>query len=327
MSEKQRFEEIINSFPRVHVLVIGDVMLDIYEWCDVKRVSPEAPILIANTKEETFFLGGAANVAHNARALDAKVTMIGVVGDDQMGEVLKNLLAEKGIEKNTIFTEAKRPTTSKRRIISGSQQLLRVDREVTHDISSETSLKMQATIALEVEKCDVIILSDYCKGALTDEIINFVKTEALKYNKKIFVDSKNKNFLKYKGVYLVKPNKEEAEQFAGEKFEKGYTNLKSMGQKLSGIFQSNIVITLAGDGTALFEGDHFSHKLTKAQQVFDVSGAGDTVMTVVALAVGAGAKLEEAVDISNIAAGYVVSRVGTTVCSRDILNERLLADI
>ena len=95
MSKKQRFEEIINSFTQVHVLVIGDVMLDIYEWCDVKRVSPEAPILIANTKEETFFLGGAANVAHNARALDAKVTMIGVVGDDQMGEVLKNLLAEK----------------------------------------------------------------------------------------------------------------------------------------------------------------------------------------------------------------------------------------
>ncbi len=319
--KKQQLQKSIDAMPRTKILVIGDIMLDEYVWSQVKRISPEAPVPIASVTGVSYFLGGAANVANNARALDAEVTLMGVVGDDSEGEKIYELLKEKGIEYTGVCTESKRHTSLKRRIVSGTQQLLRIDREAVHAIDATVLGNIEAILEEKIRACDVVIISDYCKGLFSDSLVLHIKAEAKRWDKKIFVDSKNRHFLHFKDVYLIKPNKEEAESFAGERFTETYSNLESIGKKLTALFNANIVITLGKDGTALFTHEQFLHKETRAQQVFDVSGAGDTVLAVIATAVAAGAQLEDAVDLSNIAAGHVISHLGTTVCNRHILEE------
>lgn len=321
--KKQLLQKSIDAMPHTKILVIGDIMLDEYVWSQVKRISPEAPVPIASVTGVSHFLGGAANVANNARALDAEVSLVGVVGDDGEGEKIYELLKEKGIDCTGVYTEPKRHTSHKRRIVSGTQQLLRIDREAIHAIDATVLLNIEAMLEEKIRACDVVIISDYCKGLFSDELVLQIKSEASRLNKKIFVDSKNRHFLHFKDAYLIKPNKEEAESFAGERFTETYSNLESIGKKLTAMFNANIVITLGKDGTALFTHEQFLHKATRAQQVFDVSGAGDTVLATIATAVAGGANLEEAVDLSNVAAGHVISHLGTTVCSRSILEEGL----
>jgi D-beta-D-heptose 7-phosphate kinase/D-beta-D-heptose 1-phosphate adenosyltransferase len=327
MSLHQELEQIVSALSNARVLVVGDIMLDTYQWCEVKRISPEAPVPIASVTDESFFLGGAGNVAHNVRALGAQVSLMGVVGDDAEGKMVEELLAREGIMHDGIRVDRGRPTTVKRRIFSGIQQLLRVDREVTENVSHEIVEVLHTTLSQKIKECDVLILSDYCKGVLTDDFIAAIKELAHAQGRKFFVDSKSKHLLKYADAYLVKPNKEEAEFFAKEKFDATYTNLESIGKKLCDVFKSNVVITLGGDGMALFEGETFLHKTTTAQQVFDVSGAGDTVLSVIATAVAAGASLDHAVTLSNIAAGHVVSRLGTTVCDAATLREKIMSTV
>lgn len=303
----------------VKILVIGDVMLDVYEWCEVKRISPEAPVPVASIIGESFFLGGAGNVAYNACALGAQVSLVGVVGNDSEGVRMKQLLNEKKIENSGVIIETGRQTTQKKRIVSGSQQLLRIDKEETGDIQDATSQVIMDLLVSKIDESDVIVISDYCKGFLTNKIVDFVMAEAEKTNKKIFVDSKSSRLSKYSGVFAIKPNRSEAENFAGEKFTNDYTNLESVGNKLSQTLNTNIVITLGGDGIAIFENGDFRHHLSKVQQVFDVSGAGDTVLAVLAAAVGSGISLNDSVKIANKAAGYVVGCLGTAVCDFEIL--------
>ena len=315
----QQLKKHIDLMSDVRILIIGDVMLDMYEWCDVRRISPEAPVPIATVTGESFFLGGAGNVAHNAQALGARVSLVSVVGDDTEGALIARLLREKNIESDGLVVEENRQTTLKKRIVSGSQQLLRIDREVTSDISDATRVHVQSILLEKIIESDVIVLSDYCKGVLGDEIVSFVLTEAKKVNKKIFVDSKSSRLPRYSGVFVIKPNKSEAEHFAGEKFLEAYTNLEAVGHRLSQTLNANIVITLGGDGIATFENGNFNHHASDAQQVFDVSGAGDTVLSVLAVAVGTGANLNDAVQIANKAAGHVVGCLGTAVCEQDVL--------
>lgn len=321
MNNTQHQYKIIDAISDIKVLIIGDVILDIYEHCEVKRVSPEAPVLVASVKKESVFLGGAGNVANNVRALGADVTLVCVIGDDREGKIVTNLLEEKKINSSAVFVEISRQTTLKKRIVSGAQQLIRIDREADHCISELSQKSIKNALPKLIQETDVVIIADYCKGVLTDDIIAEIKQLSRVYNKRIFVDSKNKHLLHYTGVYLIKPNKEEAESFANERFTDTYSNLEHIGKKLMGIFESNLVITLGSDGVALFEDESFIHKTTQAREVFDVSGAGDTVMATLATAVAAGATLEEAVHLSNYAAGYVVSRLGTTTCSAEKLKD------
>lgn len=306
------------------VLVVGDVMLDVYEYCDVKRISPEAPVPIATVVETSSFLGGAGNVANNARALGAIVSLVSIVGDDSGAQVVRDLLESRGIDCSGLITDSERVTTIKKRVVSNTQHLMRIDTEVTRDVSTETTRMICAVLREQIRVHDVIVISDYCKGLLTNELIQFIKSEALHTNKKIFVDSKGRYLHKYTDVYLIKPNREEAEHLAGEKFTPTYTNLETIGRELSSTFKSHVVITLGADGIALITKDQFIRKTTKAQQVFDVSGAGDTVLSVIAVAIATGANLEEAIDLSNHAAGYVVSRLGTIVCDQNTLRECVL---
>lgn len=318
--QKQQDKKIkVESLKGVKILIIGDIMLDVYEWCDVKRISPEAPVPIASVTEESFFLGGASNVAHNAYVLGASVSLVGVIGDDREGSIIKQLLNEKKIENDGVIFEIKRKTTQKRRIVSGTQQLLRIDKETTEDIQSATILRIMNFLANKIAEIDIIVMSDYCKGLLTDELVDFIINEARKSDKKILVDSKSSHLQKYFGAFAIKPNKNEAENFAGEKFSDDYQNLESIGFKISHMLNSNIVITLGGDGIATFEGDNFKHCTTNIQQVFDVSGAGDTVLAVLAVAVGSGISLSDSAVLANKAAGYVVGRLGTAVCESEIL--------
>ncbi len=321
MNAAIRLHNVIETMTRAKVLVVGDVMLDMYEHCVVKRISPEAPVPIATVVSDSSFLGGAGNVANNARALGAMVSVVGVIGDDQEGAHIRNLFAANGITHRGLVIESGRMSTLKKRIVSGTQQLMRIDRENTNTITSATYNALCAVLDHEIAWCDVIVVSDYCKGCVTEDIIHFIKEKAGKYNKKIFVDSKDAYLRKYTDVYLIKPNKEEAENIAGERFEFGYANLEGIGKRLSQTFGSNVVITLGADGIALFEEGRFLHRKTRAQQVFDVSGAGDTVLSVMAVAVAAGTDLECAVELSNHAAGYVVSRLGTIVCDQKTLHE------
>ncbi len=321
--KKQKLQNIIGALSKTNILVIGDIMLDEYIWSQVKRISPEAPVPIASMTGMSHFLGGSANVAHNARALDAQVSLVGVVGDDLEGEKIYELLKESTINHEGVFIEPNRHTTLKRRVIAGTQQLLRIDREAIHDVDPSVHEKIKKVLEQKIKESDVIILSDYYKGLFSDTLIHFIKSEAKRLDKKIFVDSKNRHFLHYKDVFLIKPNKEEAESFAGERFSETYENLESIGKKLIEMFNAHIVITLGKDGTALFTDTEFLHKATHALQVFDVSGAGDTVLAVIATAVAGGASLDEAVDLSNVAAGHVISRLGTTVCTRQVLEEGL----
>lgn len=317
----QQLHQIIDSMEGVRALVVGDVMLDVYDHCVVKRISPEAPVPIATVIETFSFLGGAANVANNARALGATVSLVSVVGDDSGARMICGQLETNGIDCTGLITDPERVTTVKKRIVAGTQHLMRIDTEVTQDINTKTSSMIFETIREQISMHDVIIISDYCKGLLTEQVIDCIKEEAHKENKKIFVDSKDKSLRKYSDVYLIKPNKEEAEHLAGERFAPVYSNLEAIGRGLSEIFKSHVVITLGADGIALFADDTFIHRTTKNQQVFDVSGAGDTVLATIATAIGAGATLEEAVDLSNHTAGHVVSLLGTTVCTHERLRQ------
>ncbi len=323
MTYNTQLEDILDAMRHVKILVIGDVMLDVYEHCVVKRISPEAPVPIATIIDESIFLGGAGNVAKNVRALGATVSLAGVIGDDREGMLIHTLLRESDIEYSGIVTEKERMTTTKKRIVSGSQQLMRIDREVTTEVSDETSAILCAQLSEKIQQCDAIVISDYCKGLLTESIISFIKNESEKWGIKVCVDSKSRNLTKYSGMYLLKPNKAEAEMFSGEPFTHDYTNLEHVGKKMSELLGVNLVITLGADGMALFEPEKFVHKKTLAREVFDVSGAGDTVLAVIAIATATGANLETAVDLSNHAAGYVVSRLGTTVCDVDTLTQIL----
>lgn len=315
----------IDEMSRVKILIVGDVMLDEYEHCVVKRISPEAPVPIAHVLSRSSFLGGAGNVANNVAALGAHATLVSVIGKDAEGAELKKRLQESNIEFGGLTEEEGRETTLKRRIVSGTHQLIRIDRETVREINKDTVRKIMEMVTLHIATHDAVIVSDYCKGLLTNEIIQHIIEEARIRDKKVFVDSKNKHFHKFANVFLVKPNKEEAEFMAGLKFDANYDNIEEVGKALKEIFRSNIVITLGGDGIALFERDQFVHKKTHAREVFDVSGAGDTVMAALATAVAAGAQLEEAVDISNYAAGNVVSKLGTMICTKEELKEMIMS--
>lgn len=323
MNHRNSLHHIIDSMGGTKVLVIGDIMLDMYEHCEVKRISPEAPVPVATVIDDSFFLGGAGNVANNAKALGADVSLVSVIGDDREGVLIRELLNQHDINHDGLIIEQKRVTTLKKRVVSGTQQLIRIDREVLTDITQETYTAVCTVLLEKIHDHDVIIISDYCKGLLTEALIQYIKGEARKLNKKIFVDSKSRNLPRYADVYLIKPNKSETELFAGEVFTHNYQNLEEVGKKVSLSLGTNLVITLGGDGMALFEDDKFLHMKTKALQVFDVSGAGDTVLSVIAVVIATGGSLEEAVNLSNIAAGHVVSRLGTTICDQETLKQIL----
>jgi rfaE bifunctional protein kinase chain/domain len=318
-------KEAIEKFKDAKVAVIGDIMLDHYTFGEVERVSPEASVPIVVEKSEKFMLGGAANVANNLAALGANVSLAGTVGDDKAGALVMRLLKEKGIGTEAIVTLAHRPTIEKHRIISGeNHQLLRLDREKRDNLTLQEEERCYALMVPIIKKCDAIIFSDYAKGffrePFTQKIIAFAKAE-----KKIMLADFNPKHKKYfLGVDVVSPNFKEARELTGL-YE---CEVEMIGPQIVRELDVHAVVTLGGEGMSLFRREDASHYHVpgKKIRVFDVSGAGDTSIAVLALGVVAGLDLADATMLANEAGTIVVQKPGTATLSREELASALESD-
>lgn len=310
------FEKILNKFPKVKILVVGDIMMDRFIWGKVSRISPEAPVPVVAVEKETFLLGGAANVVNNIHSLGGKVSLCGVVGDDEMGEKIIKELAEMGIGMHGIFVEQGRQTTTKTRIIAHQQQVVRIDREATDHLKVPTLRNLSEFIKKNMEGFNGVILSDYGKGLLTKELIRATIRRAREMKKFIMVDPKLKNFSHYKGATVITPNAAEASAASGILIN-DLSSLKRAGSMLLKKLGCDVlVITRGEEGIAIFEPHQEPFLVsTVAKEVYDVTGAGDTVIGTMALALGAGARVSEAAKLANYAAGIVVGKIGTATVS------------
>ncbi|MCK4738563.1 MAG: D-glycero-beta-D-manno-heptose-7-phosphate kinase [Deltaproteobacteria bacterium] len=316
---------IINRFKKAKVLVIGDLIMDNFIWGSVKRISPEAPVPVVEVKSETLLLGGSANVAANIDSLGGSSSAVGVVGSDDNGRVLKKMLSKKGIAVGGVIVDSKRPTTVKTRVIAHSQQVVRFDREDKETPRPVVMEKISAFITKSIHSYDVIVISDYAKGLITEELVWLITELATGSRrsgkpKPVLVDPKVENFDSYGGTTFVTPNNLEASQASGIEIKDSET-LQMAGKLLMGSLGSEALLITRGEhGMSLFEEGSETHIPTVAREVYDVSGAGDTVMGVLALSLASGASYKEAAVLANLAAGIVVGKVGTaTVEPKELL--------
>jgi len=314
------FEKIIRRFLGVRILVVGDIMLDRFIWGDVSRISPEAPVPVVVVEKETFLLGGAANVVNNIHSLGGKASLCGVVGDDEMGQKVLKRLGEMGIERSGISIEPGRQTTVKTRIIAHHQQLVRIDRETTRHPKVSTLRSLSEYLKRNIKSFDGVILSDYGKGLLTRGLVQDVIRKARQTGKFVMVDPKIKNFFFYRGATVVTPNTGEASS-ASRISITDEVSLNRAGRNLLKRLRCDaLVITRGEDGMAIFEPHQKPFLVpTEAREVYDVTGAGDTVIGTMALALGAGASIRRATELANHAAGIVVGKVGTATVDQEEL--------
>jgi len=314
-SQKKRLASALDRFGQARILVLGDFILDQFVWGSVKRISPEAPVPVVNVERESFMPGGSLNVAHNITTLGGTVYPCGVVGRDLAGRMLLKSMRKEGIETAGVIYDRDRPTSLKTRIIAHSQQVVRFDREKTHAISKEDQQGMLKFLKKKIPSVDVVIIEDYGKGVIQPELVSEVVRSARKHGKPILVDPKEKHFDYYRGVTVLTPNRKEAYEAYRTfhpRMEDGLS-LETVGFGLIRQIKSDaLLVTLGEDGMVLFEKKGKVTSIpTAAREVFDVSGAGDTVIASLALALAAGAELSDAAMLSNLAAGIVVGKLGT----------------
>ena len=318
-----RLHKILKKFSQQTILVVGDVMLDQFLWGKVSRISPEAPVPVVEVARESFFPGGAANVARNLRALGSPVRIVGVLGDDGAGEQLRDLLEEQGIETTGLAIDPNRPTTLKTRIVAHNQQVVRFDRERTDKLSPFTVRKLLEYFESQVDDAAAVIFEDYGKGVLSQKLLDDMHRVAKKSGKITAADPNSRHLLHYSGLSAVTPNRSEAFVAAGMPYAEPADNVLSdeallrVGQTLLRKWKPrNLLVTLGEHGMCLFRPGQKPHHIpTVAQEVFDVSGAGDTAIATLVAALAAGANPVEAAEISNHAAGVVVGKIGTATCS------------
>lgn len=304
--------DVIDRFKSMKILVIGDVMLDRYIIGDVTRISPEAPVQVVNVEKEDNVPGGAANVANNIASLGGSVYMIGIVGDDGSSKTLKRELQKRSIITDYLITDAKRPTIQKMRAVARGQQLLRIDFEKRDEIGNLTFDKVVETVEKLISKVNLVVVSDYDKGIISKRLMEKIIEIAGKKNKAVIVDPKPQNMDFYKGCTLMTPNHIEASKMAGIE-EKNDDDLNNIGEALMAKLDCELIISRGKNGMSLFKRDgKVKHIPTKAREVYDVTGAGDTVVAALALSMSGGASLEDASVIANHAAGLVVGKVGTS---------------
>ena len=319
-----RLRVLLDSFQRKKILVLGDIGLDRYTIGSVERISQEAPVPIVWVQQELFKLGLAANVADNIQALQGEALLIGVVGDDRTAEDFRDLLKKSHISDRNLVVDSSRRTVMKERIVSDRQQLLRVDYESPHRISPAIEKTLLREFSKQLRFVDVVVLEDYAKGMLSQSLIAEVFRLCVKAKKRIAVDPNSKTPLSwYQGAWLLTPNTREAQDMSGIRIFNEETLFEAASLILKKTGAEFLIITRGKEGMAIFSrGSRDVHLIpTYAQEVFDVSGAGDTVIAVLALAMAAGATLEEAAVLGNLAAGVEVGKRGTaTVTSDEILN-------
>jgi len=305
---------------RPNILVIGDLMIDHYLWGSCERISPEAPVQVVNVKKESSVLGGAGNVVNNLVALGANVDVISVIGCDNVADELKTLLENINVQTSNLVVEAKRKTSKKSRLIAAQQQVLRYDMESIDDIDENSHKAIIEALESSIKKYNSIILSDYGKGVLTTKSTQDIIKIANKNGVKVLVDPKGKDYSKYKGAYTLTPNKKEAIEATNIdiKDENSLINaLKNLKE------QCNLevsLITLSEQGIAIFE-DALTINPTVAKEVYDVTGAGDTVIASIAFALGNDLGIKEAIYFANLSAGVVVSKLGSATATLDEIYE------
>lgn len=326
MNERSSLTRYVAPMAGVRVLCIGDVMLDHFVYGSVERVSPEAPIPVLKVVREARMLGGAGNVARNVRALNAPVSLIGAVGDDAAGDEVRALLSDSAWITAMLAVAAGRPTTVKTRYVAHGQQLLRADREETHALGADVAGRLKGLIDRAIPSADVVLISDYAKGVVTGEIAAHAIKAARAAGKPAIVDTKASELAPFRGATLLTPNARElgaaARMPAGDDRE-----VEAAARHLvDGFDLGGIVVTRSERGMTVSErGQGAVHLPAEAREVFDVSGAGDTVLAVLALALGAGAALRDAAALANTAAGIVVGKRGTAAVHPDELVRALRA--
>lgn len=320
----QRLVDALVSMRPPTALVVGDVILDVYERGVIERISPEAPAQVLEVTEEERFLGGAANVAANVAALGANVRLVGLVGRDDGAKTLRTLLGKRGIPSSGLVTDPSRPTTMKTRFMAMRQQMLRVDRERRDDADGPTAAKLLAHVEKHLGECDGVIISDYGKGALTRHLLSKIISMAKKAGKMVIVDPKGRDYTKYAGATLITPNRKEA-ALAADVDIRGEADYHKAAEELFRITRAkNVLITRGDEGMTVFHRNgRNAHLPAEALEVFDVTGAGDTVIAALGVMLFSGHSLEDAAKIANAAAAIEVGHLGVRAVTKDEVLARL----
>jgi D-glycero-beta-D-manno-heptose-7-phosphate kinase len=318
----------IDGFSKTKVLVLGDIIMDEYIWGDVSRISPEAPVPVVDVRQETKMLGGAANVVNNIAALGGRAVLCGVVGNDGTGEEIIRKIQELDLPAGGIIRVSGRPTTIKTRIVAQSQQVVRFDRESRNAVGEEHVRKLLSWIEGEKDRIHAVVVSDYDKGVVSPEIMQGLKTICRGSGVILAVDPKPNHFDYYRGIDVITPNHHEAGAFCRTRIVDKESLVHAGTKMLEELQCRSVLITQGKEGMTLFEQNgEITHIPTVARKVFDVTGAGDTVIGAFCLGLAAGMDLKSAATIANFAAGIVVGEVGTTAVKahdlKQVIRERL----
>ncbi|MGH7568067.1 MAG: bifunctional heptose 7-phosphate kinase/heptose 1-phosphate adenyltransferase [Gemmatimonadales bacterium] len=316
---RERLEALLGKMAACRIVVVGDAMLDIYLAGEAERISPEAPVPVVTVRARRYALGGAANVAANVAAIGAECRLVAVIGDDARGDSFRGELAQSRLTDGHLVVAAARPTTSKTRVVARGQQVVRIDEEVEEAIPQRTMEQVQAELDRAMGDADALVIEDYNKGTLTPQVIERGLALARKRGVPVVVDPKFKNFFTYRGATVFKPNRRELEQAMGATLDLAHPD--ALPTSLDQLGVDNLLLTLGAEGMVLVTKDKQITRIpTMAREVFDVSGAGDTVTAWVGTALAAGASVREAAQVANYAAGIEVGKSGVaTVSPADVL--------
>ncbi len=310
----------LKKFRNINVLVVGDVMLDRYWWGSVERISPEAPVPIINLDKTSLAAGGAANVAANVEGLGANPFLVGLIGSDTEAKLFCEVLKTKNISTEYLYEDAKRPTTVKTRVLGHNQQIVRIDQEKKNNITEFEEEQIWRLILPIIDKVEVIIVSDYGKGLITENLATRLITTGFKSSKIVLVDPKGIDYKKYRGATLLTPNRMEIKQ-AWKLNDLDQSTIEKAGNEMMAeLSLKNLLVTQGEDGMTLFQlNKNPQHLPALARNVYDVTGAGDTVIATIGVALGSGLDTLSAAKIANIAAGLIVEHIGTTVITSEML--------
>jgi len=313
--------DILKKFPGQRILVLGDVILDWYWWGQASRLSPEAPVPVVRKQRTTLQPGGAGNTAANLAALGARVSLLGVTGTDSHAEELRAALKAHGVDTSDLISDAGRPTTTKTRVIAAHQQVVRVDEEATASISEAIVADVLKAVKVAGADSDAIVISDYAKGFITPELLKGV----IGAGKPVFADPKGADASRYQGVFLLKPNRLELGLLMGLPPAASHEETLAAGSRLAGVMPgTHILVTEGSEGMTLFSEKAPQHIASTPRQVFDVTGAGDTVLAVIAMAITAGASWTQAMRLASEAAGIAIGQMGSVAVGLESL--RFLGD-